>query len=57
MTKLIMIRKLVTPQKEEPVFACTDDSTTRLWEVRHIKARIVASRVVSDIEVIKAIGA
>ena len=44
-------------QKEDPVFACTEDYTIRLWEVRHINANIVASRTPKDIEVIKAIGA
>ena len=43
--------------KEDPVYACTEDSTIRLWEVRHINANIVASRTPKDIEVIKAIGA
>ena len=50
-------RSSVISQKEDPVFACTDDSTIRLWEVRHINANIVASRTPKDIEVIKAIGA
>ena len=50
-------RSSVISQKEAPVFACTEDSTIRLWEVRHINANIVASRTPKDIEVIKAIGA
>ena len=50
-------RSSVISQKEDPVFACTEDSTIRLWEVRHINANIVASRTPKDIEVIKAIGA
>jgi hypothetical protein len=50
-------RSSVIYQKEDPVFACTEDSTIRLWEVRHINANIVASRTPKDIEVIKAIGA
>ena len=50
-------RSSVLSQKEAPVIACPEDSTIRLWEVRHINSNIVASRTPKDIEVIKAIGA
>jgi hypothetical protein len=48
---------MVIPQKEEPVFACMDDSTMRLCDTRHIIARMVASLNPNDIEVINAMGA
>jgi len=50
-------RRIVIPQNEEPVFACMDDSTIKLCEIRHISAKIVASRISNDMDVINAIGA
>ena len=41
---------------DEPVFFCIAVSTKRLWEIRHIRARIVISRISNGSVDIMAIG-
>ncbi len=48
---------MVIPQKEEPVFACMDDSTMRLCDTGTLLQGWSPLLIPDDIEVINAMGA